>query len=66
MFDKPTTNTRIYGMLVRSLILAAVVGFNGTAFAYSQTSSGKTFTMNGSGDHPGIFSLAVRDVFDTA
>lgn len=36
----------------------------GTAFAYGQTSSGKTFTMNGSGADPGIIRLAVRDVFD--
>ena len=66
MFDKTATNARIYGVLVRSLILAAVDGFNGTAFAYGQTSSGKTFTMNGSGDHPGIIPLSVRDVLDTA
>uniref|UniRef100_A0A0E0J375 Kinesin motor domain-containing protein n=1 Tax=Oryza nivara TaxID=4536 RepID=A0A0E0J375_ORYNI len=66
VFDGAATNERIYGVLVRSLIRAAVDGFNGTAFAYGQTSSGKTFTMNGSGDHPGIIPLAVRDVFDTA
>ena len=53
-------------LLVRSLIRAAVDGFNGTAFAYGQTSSGKTFTMNGSGADPGIIPLAVRDIFDTA
>jgi centromeric protein E len=66
VFDGAATNERIYGVLVRSLIRAAVDGFNGTAFAYGQTSSGKTFTMNGSADHPGIIPLAVRDVFDTA
>ncbi|KAL5204130.1 hypothetical protein ABZP36_009001 [Zizania latifolia] len=66
VFDGTATNVRIYGVLVRSLIRAAVHGFNGTAFAYGQTSSGKTFTMNGSGDQPGIIPLSVRDVFDTA
>ncbi|KAF0895747.1 hypothetical protein E2562_014356 [Oryza meyeriana var. granulata] len=66
VFDGTATNDRIYGVLVCSLIRAAVDGFNGTAFAYGQTSSGKTFTMNGSGDQPGIIPLAVRDVFDTA
>lgn len=39
--------------------------FSGTAFAYGQTSSGKTFTMNGSQLDPGIIPLAVRDIFDT-
>ncbi|CAM0873785.1 unnamed protein product [Alopecurus aequalis] len=66
VFDETATNARIYGLLVRSLIRAAVDGFNGTAFAYGQTSSGKTFTMNGSGADPGIIPLAVRDIFDTA
>lgn len=66
MFNETVTNARIYGLLVRSLIRAAVDGFNGTAFAYGQTSSGKTFTMNGSGADPGIIPLAVRDIFDTA
>ena len=38
--------------------------FTGTVFAYGQTSSGKTFTMNGSSSEPGIIPLAVRDIFD--
>ncbi|RZS11460.1 hypothetical protein BHM03_00042794 [Ensete ventricosum] len=37
----------------------------GTAFAYGQTSSGKTFTMSGSEEEPGIIPLAVEDVFRT-
>lgn len=35
----------------------------GTAFAYGQTSSGKTFTMNGSETDPGIIHRAVKDIF---
>lgn len=35
----------------------------GTAFAYGQTSSGKTFTMNGTENDPGIIHRAVKDVF---
>ncbi|PPS03323.1 hypothetical protein GOBAR_AA17346 [Gossypium barbadense] len=35
----------------------------GTAFAYGQTSSGKTYTMNGSLNDPGIIHRAVNDVF---
>jgi centromeric protein E len=37
--------------------------FIGTAFAYGQTSSGKTFTMNGSETDPGIIHRAVKDIF---
>lgn len=39
--------------------------FSGTAFAYGQTSSGKTYTMNGSDKDPGIIPLAIKDIFDT-
>lgn len=35
----------------------------GTAFAYGQTSSGKTYTMNGSETDPGIIPRAVEDIF---
>ncbi|KAF8404845.1 hypothetical protein HHK36_009734 [Tetracentron sinense] len=40
-----------------------VRGGHGTAFAYGQTSSGKTFTMNGSENDPGIIHMAVKDIF---
>ena len=38
--------------------------FTGTAFAYGQTSSGKTFTMNGSERDPGIIQRAVEEIFE--
>lgn len=38
-------------------------GYNGTVFAYGQTSSGKTYTMTGTHDQPGIIPMAIRDVF---
>jgi len=38
---------------------------SGTAFAYGQTSSGKTFTMNGSETDAGVIPRAVGDIFGT-
>ncbi|XP_039139627.1 kinesin-like protein KIN-7L [Dioscorea cayenensis subsp. rotundata] len=64
VFDHSTTNSSVHQVLTSPIILAAVDGFNGTVFAYGQTSSGKTYTMNGSGSDPGIIQLAVRDVFE--
>ncbi|KAI9142686.1 P-loop containing nucleoside triphosphate hydrolase protein [Paraphysoderma sedebokerense] len=37
----------------------------GTIFAYGQTSSGKTFTMNGSNREPGVIPLAISDIFNS-
>ncbi|KAL7208002.1 hypothetical protein ACSBR1_029873 [Camellia fascicularis] len=63
VFDQDCTNERVYKLLTKDIIHAAVEGFNGTAFAYGQTSSGKTFTMNGSENDPGIIHRAVKDIF---
>ncbi|XP_043708094.1 kinesin-like protein KIN-7N [Telopea speciosissima] len=63
VFDENCTNVKVYDLLAKDIIRSAVEGFNGTAFAYGQTSSGKTFTMNGSENDPGIIHLAVKDIF---
>ncbi|KAK6160589.1 hypothetical protein DH2020_003970 [Rehmannia glutinosa] len=63
VFDQECSNARVYELLTKDIIGAAVEGFNGTAFAYGQTSSGKTFTMNGSENDPGIIHRAVKDIF---
>ncbi|CAL0323727.1 unnamed protein product [Lupinus luteus] len=63
IFDESSTNASVYNLLTEDIIQAALDGFNGTAFAYGQTSSGKTFTMNGSETDPGVIPRAVKDVF---
>ncbi|KAK6939742.1 Kinesin motor domain [Dillenia turbinata] len=64
VFDQTSTNSTVYGLLFKNIIEAVVEGFNGTAFAYGQTSSGKIFTMNGSEGDPGVVPLTVRDIFE--
>ncbi|XP_057849387.2 kinesin-like protein KIN-7L isoform X2 [Cryptomeria japonica] len=63
VFGYDSKNRSIYGVHTKDLIEAAVNGFNGTVFAYGQTSSGKTYTMQGSPEDPGIIRLAVYNVF---
>ncbi|KAL8243060.1 hypothetical protein R6Q59_009318 [Mikania micrantha] len=63
VFDQDCSNSSVYDLLTKDIIHAVVEGFNGTAFAYGQTSSGKTFTMNGSENDPGIIHRAVKDIF---
>jgi centromeric protein E len=38
-------------------------GYHGSVFSYGQTSSGKTFTMNGGGDQTGLIEQAIRHLF---
>ncbi|KAI1295064.1 hypothetical protein EDD11_008038 [Mortierella claussenii] len=56
-------NELIYNRSVKHLVQSAMEGYNGTVFAYGQTSSGKTYTMSGTEKQPGITPRAVEDVF---
>ncbi|KAI8452177.1 kinesin motor domain-containing protein [Phakopsora pachyrhizi] len=38
-------------------------GYDATIFAYGQTASGKTFTLSGNRQQPGILPLSVQDIF---
>ncbi|KAG0246178.1 hypothetical protein BGX31_004143 [Mortierella sp. GBA43] len=54
-------NEEIYNSSVKNLVKSAMEGYNGTVFAYGQTSSGKTYS--GTDSHPGITPRAVEDIF---
>ncbi|XP_035723714.1 kinesin-related protein 4-like [Vespa mandarinia] len=64
IFDEVTKNKDVFDTVVKPIVDAAVNGFNGTIFAYGQTSSGKTFTMMGDLNEPGIITLAIEHMFD--
>lgn len=64
IFDEATKNRDVFDTVVKPIVDAAVNGFNGTVFAYGQTSSGKTFTMMGDLNEPGIITLAIEHMFD--
>ncbi len=57
-------NFALYEKSGRPIVRKVLDGFNGTIFAYGQTSSGKTFSMLGTLDKPGIIQLAIADIFD--
>ncbi|KAG0454497.1 hypothetical protein HPP92_023789 [Vanilla planifolia] len=46
------------------LLQSAVDGFNVCIFAYGQAGSGKTFTIYGSEDHPGLVPKASAELFN--
>mmetsp|Transcript_32642 Transcript_32642/g.70687 ORF Transcript_32642/g.70687 Transcript_32642/m.70687 type:complete len:291 (+) Transcript_32642:110-982(+) len=48
VYGENSTTSQIYGGMVRDIVDSVTLrGINGTVFAYGQTSSGKTFTMQG-------------------
>lgn len=47
VFGMESTQEQVYTYAASSLIDSVIEGFNGTIFAYGQTSSGKTHTMEG-------------------
>ncbi|XP_035851107.1 centromere-associated protein E isoform X7 [Sander lucioperca] len=65
VFTSDETTNQLYQDIAKPLVVSSVEGYNGTIFAYGQTSSGKTFTMMGSSRNPGVIPLAVEDVFQT-
>ncbi|XP_051816800.1 centromere-associated protein E isoform X2 [Acanthochromis polyacanthus] len=65
VFTSEETTSQLYQNIAKPLVVSTVAGYNGTIFAYGQTSSGKTFTMMGSDHMPGVIPLAVEDVFQT-
>ena len=42
-----STQKEVYDVAAKPIIDSVLEGFNGTIFAYGQTSSGKTHTMQG-------------------
>jgi hypothetical protein len=46
------------------VIKSFIKGINGTIFVYGQTTSGKTYTMLGNVDYPGILPCSLKNLFD--
>uniref|UniRef100_A0A671U0T9 Kinesin-like protein n=1 Tax=Sparus aurata TaxID=8175 RepID=A0A671U0T9_SPAAU len=58
---------QVYDTCARQIVKDVLGGYNGTIFAYGQTSSGKTHTMEGNLHDPqlmGIIPRISRDIFD--
>ncbi|KAL6095557.1 cenpe [Pungitius sinensis] len=65
VFTADETTNQLYQEIAKPLVVSTVKGYNGTIFAYGQTSSGKTFTMMGGDRIHGVIPLAVDEVFQT-
>ncbi|XP_007241005.3 kinesin-1 heavy chain [Astyanax mexicanus] len=62
-----TTQEQVYNTCAQKIVKDVLDGYNGTIFAYGQTSSGKTHTMEGNlhdTDSMGIIPRIVQDIFN--
>ncbi|OMJ65479.1 hypothetical protein SteCoe_38137 [Stentor coeruleus] len=68
VFTPAARQVDVYNIAAKPTVEAVMQGFNGTVFAYGQTSSGKTFTMTGSNmsdpEYMGIIPRMVSTVFE--
>lgn len=71
MFDrvfKPNASQeKVYNEAAKAIVKDVLGGYNGTIFAYGQTSSGKTHTMEGvlsDNEYMGIIPRIVNDIFN--
>ncbi|XP_074251084.1 kinesin-like protein KIF24 isoform X2 [Saimiri boliviensis] len=63
VFGEACTNRDIYMKTTHPLIQHIFNGGNATCFAYGQTGAGKTYTMIGTHENPGLYALAAKDIF---
>ncbi|XP_028648776.2 kinesin-like protein KIF24 [Erpetoichthys calabaricus] len=63
VFDETCTNQDVYMKTTFPLIQHVFKGGKATCFAYGQTGAGKTHTMIGTRQKPGLYALAARDIF---
>ncbi|XP_067881552.1 kinesin heavy chain-like isoform X3 [Heterodontus francisci] len=67
VFPTNTTQDQVYNACARQIVRDVLGGYNGTIFAYGQTSSGKTHTMEGLLHDPhlmGIIPRIAHDIFN--
>ncbi|KAK3011182.1 hypothetical protein RJ639_011461 [Escallonia herrerae] len=63
-FGPDSANSDVYKRSISSTISGVIQGLNATVFAYGSTGSGKTYTMVGTQDDPGLMVLSLHTIFD--
>ncbi|KAL9650086.1 hypothetical protein ABK040_016408 [Willaertia magna] len=62
IYGMNTTQEMIFNDL-KPLVLSAFDGYNACVLVFGETSSGKTYTMNGYGSQPGIIPRAINELY---
>ena len=63
VYGPEASNGEVFQVSVKPLIERALKGYNVCLFTYGQTASGKTFTMKGSKESPGIIPQSLEFIF---
>lgn len=64
VFDENTTQGDVYEATTRGLLDSVMDGYNATVFAYGATGCGKTHTITGTAQQPGIIFLTMQELFE--
>lgn len=64
VFGFDAQNREIFNSTTKSLINSLMDGYNCSVFAYGATGAGKTYTMLGRDDNPGITFLTMSELFE--
>ncbi|KAI4208262.1 MAG: hypothetical protein LQ346_000142 [Caloplaca aetnensis] len=64
VFDENTTQAEVYEATTRNLLDSVMDGYNATVFAYGATGCGKTHTITGTAQQPGVIFLTMQELFE--
>ena len=62
VFQPAATNAEVFNE-VEALVTSVIDGYNVCIFAYGPTGSGKTYSMAGTREDPGIFNRTFEELF---
>ena len=64
VFDENATQADVYESTTRGLLDSVLDGYNATVFAYGATGCGKTHTITGTVQAPGVIFLTMQELFE--
>ncbi|CAI7610394.1 unnamed protein product [Penicillium manginii] len=64
VFDQNASQGEVYESTTRSLLDNVLDGYNATVFAYGATGCGKTHTITGTAQQPGIIFMTMQELFE--
>ncbi|KAH7377294.1 P-loop containing nucleoside triphosphate hydrolase protein [Pyrenochaeta sp. MPI-SDFR-AT-0127] len=64
VFDDTTSQGDVYESTTKPLLDSVLEGYNATVFAYGATGCGKTHTITGTAQQPGIIFMTMQELFE--